>query len=780
MLKPEIYIEGLKLDLFDDENITIISSVQNIEDISRTFNDFSQSFTTPASARNNQIAKHFYNASIDNGFDARVRHTAQIDIQSIPFKRGSMRLESCKIEDNRPVHYKWTFFGQLVSLKELIGEDYLSALDLSEYDIAYSSDNIITGLTTGFSSGEYVFPLISTKRQWYYNSLVSDTTYSDSLANIAANGSVADHGMGWESLRPALLVMRIIEGIESKYGLTFSRDFLGTTPFDGLYLWLANADTEEALTQRTTVTDYETVNTWQPAIGSFSNTTGKYTPTTSGASKLRQIIFDCNSSDGVFYRIQLMNGDIVLEEDSGTGDLRIDRNIPGGFEPGAEIYGRIVTTATKTIDQAYFEIDELSDDQVLDATRTNFVLTGSIANVTDFIPKIKIMDFIKSLINMYNLTVVPASSTEFEIETLDEWYAKGNTYDISAFVDTSQSIVNRSKIYREIAFKFQEPQTILADQFNKINNVPYGDLQTKLKNADGTALDGERFDIELDFEQMVYEKLINTNTEVATNVVYGLSLDKGLSDTTPEPHLLYIRQESVALNQLYIVQDDGTKATLSGNVYMPSHVEGTNKLYSTVFGSELDEHSSSTITNSLFELYYKDYITDSFNMKRRKYDYEAVFPLWLLNKIKLNDKLIIGTDRYLINKMDVNVTTQRVKLELLNDIYGVTSDVEIEEKETPVVTPPVNSGTSFALPTTGEATHLGACSANYTTATKYWTGGANPTLGDYIYNELNMTTIYNGGGLWYRIIGPSGDLTIKIETSGIVSNIYDCTAGAFP
>ena len=57
----DIYIEGKRLDLFEDENITINSSVQNINDISKVFTDFSQSFTVPASQNNNKIFKHYYN-----------------------------------------------------------------------------------------------------------------------------------------------------------------------------------------------------------------------------------------------------------------------------------------------------------------------------------------------------------------------------------------------------------------------------------------------------------------------------------------------------------------------------------------------------------------------------------------------------------------------------------------------------------------------------------------------------------------------------------------------
>jgi hypothetical protein len=774
MFKPAIYIENERLDLFEDENISVVSSVQNIEDISRTFNDYSQSFTVPASPNNNKIFKHFYNASVNNGFDARVRHDAWIDIQTVPFKTGTIRLEHCEIKGNKPQNYRLTFFGQLIDLKEVIGDDYLSVLDLSDYDIAYTSDNVITGIVTGYSTQDYVFPLISTERQWFYNSNIGVTTFEDRLANIAWNGSGVDHGMNWTSFRPALKIMRIIEAIETKYEITFSRDFLGTTPFDNLYLWLANQDSAEALKSKYILVDYDTVTIDQPSIGGFDNTTGKWTPTPTGAAKVRNIVFETTSVDGVAYRIQIVNGDQVLQEVTGTGNLSIDLDTPAGIAVGSEIYCRVITTAAKTITLAEFEIEgNLFDSEVFFADKANFSVSGTTANTYEFMPKLKIIDFLKSIRKAYNLAIVPTSSTAFYLQTLDDWYAEGLTYDISAFVDTSEVKVSRAKIFKDISFIFQEPETILAEEFKRMNNTAYGDLETRLYsriNGVDVPLDGGEFEIELDFEQMVYEKLIDLDDDSATNIVYGLSLDSGLSDTVPEAHLLYIQQKSVSANPLSIVQDDGTKAQLNGNVFMPAHANSSTAEYATTFGSAVDEHTGAYITNSLYKLYYEDYITDSFSSKRRMYDLTARLPVWLLNKLKLNDKLIIGTVRYIINQMTVNVTNQMVEFELLNDIYNTVSDLTVQEEiPTPPTEPPVLTGTSFSLSATGGATRLGGCS-QVPNATKY-AGTVPPNLGTFIYNDVNLTSSYNGGDQYYKI---AGGVVIRINPSGIVTDVYTC------
>jgi hypothetical protein len=64
MNKVDLYVNGFRLDLFDDEEITINLSVQNVQDISKVFTDFTQGFTIPASPRNNEILQHYYNSNI--------------------------------------------------------------------------------------------------------------------------------------------------------------------------------------------------------------------------------------------------------------------------------------------------------------------------------------------------------------------------------------------------------------------------------------------------------------------------------------------------------------------------------------------------------------------------------------------------------------------------------------------------------------------------------------------------------------------------------------------
>src|SRR5690606_9224368 len=116
------------------------------------------------------------------------------------------------------------------------------------------------------------------------------------------------------------------------------------------------------------------------------------------------------------------------------------------------------------------------------------------------------------------------------------------------------------------------------------------------------------------------------------------------------------------------LENSSNRAQLT-SAWIPCHENSlTSPTYSTVFNSETNEYTLTTIQNSLYTKFYSKYIGDNLSEKRRLYKYEAKLPEYLLTKIKLNDKLIINGRQYVINNMEINLTTNITKLELLNDI----------------------------------------------------------------------------------------------------------------
>ena len=73
------------LDLFEDEQITLTQTIQDIRDIEKVFTDFSRTFNLPATSVNNKLFKHYYRRDLvsdaipDGIFDANSKLDAILE-----------------------------------------------------------------------------------------------------------------------------------------------------------------------------------------------------------------------------------------------------------------------------------------------------------------------------------------------------------------------------------------------------------------------------------------------------------------------------------------------------------------------------------------------------------------------------------------------------------------------------------------------------------------------------------------------------------------------------
>jgi len=243
MLAVAIYIKDVdtleynRIDLFDDEKISVTSSIQNINDISKTFTDFSQTFVVPASKQNNKIFRHWYENSNDNGFSTLTKADAYIELDTIPFRSGKIQLESANVKDGQPQDYSITFIGALGSLKDKFNGLYLKDLTDTTYDFVYSASDVLSRITTATSS-DVMFPLISSNRYWNYGSTI----------DVTNNINSSTYPIRYNELFPAIRLKPVLNMIENQFGINFDgttsnpSTFLTDGRFTNAYLWLKNKE----------------------------------------------------------------------------------------------------------------------------------------------------------------------------------------------------------------------------------------------------------------------------------------------------------------------------------------------------------------------------------------------------------------------------------------------------------------------------------------------------------------------------------------------------------
>ena len=661
----ELYIGSNRLDTYKDEDISITLNIQNIKDISKLFVDFTQNFSVPASAANNDAFKHYYNADISGGFQASLRQDATLFLNKELFREGTIELLGVNLEQGKATSYEVVFFSAGVNLKDLFGEDDLTSLDLSAYDHAYEG-GVIRGAmegTTPLNSGNIIYPLISPVGDWHYDSAPNDHSPLD----IAYHSQNDNHGLNYYELKPAIKLSKIIDAIEAKYGITFTSTFFSDRKFTDLFMWCHRREGYMFKGQENGFTAQKVDYT--SATGLFDASTDLYTNNTIITPLIWQYSITSTNDYQVHWYI---NGEYVMSrQHSGSvtnQEVYLNAWLKGGdeiqmrFSPPIDWGGETITITASNISG---RPSQNAADVFTATTSTSQSFTTDVI-VADQMPEQKVYDFITGLVKMFNLVIEPTSRTEFLIEPLDDWYALGTNYDITQYADTTSLKVTKPELYKRISLKYQESDTYEMRNHRLTNGgVGYGDIR-----ADFT-FDGGELTAQNAFEIMRYQKLDDYSNGI-TNFLVGKSIDKEGDPYIGAPVIFYSPSTlNITSYPIGFVDETGLTTTASNQVYLCANIN--NRVAASVtqmltYGLEVDPFHEQSFVQTLYNQFWEDYITDLYDASRRVYSLKARLPANVLTMLRLNDKLDIAGRRYIINQAKVNLTTNEATLELLNDV----------------------------------------------------------------------------------------------------------------
>ncbi len=665
MYRVDLYIDGQRADLFQDENIEMNLSVQNIKDISKVFGDFTNSFSIPASPTNNAIFKHYYNVDVYGGFDAKLRVDAFIEVNNNLFRAGIVELEGVQMKSHQPYSYNVGFYSNVTSLKDKFGEDQLNDLDLSAQDHQYNDTNIVTGLN-GYVSGtdsSIIYPLISPVANWYYDSSGSDHTPS----NISYHSGHNEHGVFYYDLKPAIKLQKIIDAIEAKYGIEFQSDFFDSADFGKLFMWCHRRAGYMFKDQPNGSTN-EVINFTSATGYGFNTTTDKFTFSQSSMTDMDYIDVAVTSTDD--YAISLyVNGELnTKKEDTGNATVRFITNPNDGdvfqikFSPIAAWDASAINLTAVT---ASFVIVPISTPVNIATASTSATQTYTAdVVISDQLPEQKISDFIGSLVRAFNLVIVPVANNKYDIEPLDDWYAEGTTREVTEYIDTEEVTIGKPSLYRRISFNYNETEAILGEQYRLQNDIGYGDLRADF------SFDGEEFEVEVGFDHMLFERLSNQNGGALTTIGVGKSITREIEPYIGSPLIFYLPAALRGTDTFsYIDMTDSENSKTDFWLISNLNSDVASSVTKTLnFSTEVDPYLLQGFSTGLYNTYWKDYITDLYDTSRRTFQYSGQLPLGLMLALKINDKLTIGERNYIINQMKLNLSTGETQMELLNDV----------------------------------------------------------------------------------------------------------------
>ena len=660
--KLQIYIEGERLELFQDEKITINSSIQNINDISKVFTDLTQSFTVPASPHNNRIFNHFYNSDVDARnnvvLNYNIRKTAWIEIDLTPLRKGSIQLEKANIKNGQPYSYTIVFYGQLTSLKDKFSEDKLSDLDFSDYSHEYIGTEVVDRIT-GATDYDVRYPLISSERLWQYGS------GSQNIGN-------SSHHINFTELFPALKINRIFDAIQTKYGITIGGNIRLDKRFDNCFLYLKNKDVLNVTTSAVQVDiefttsqyfDYTTNEVLMRYIepeslglaGTISNFNGNHFVTIDVVPSLPTTYYV-----DIYYNGQLMgttteSGNATIDLGTLPNSYGLSQNVSVKFRSAPLSVPMTFTTTYNYVFNYSLLLNGSAYNGSINANSNNSLLTlVSLIDLSALVPEMKVADFVSGIIKEYNLTVIPESETLYKLETVDNWYALGSTYNITEFTDISSIDVERVKLYKKIAFKHLESESFMNRAFKENNLREYGSLDYQFDT------DGNDYTIDLPFENLLFSRLAN-NLQVG----YNLTKAPDFKPYIPKPTLLFLND--IATCDTFYINDGTTTSAITSYPSLGQDVISNTTNYSLNFGNDISSFYNVNIPNSMFVTWYFNYLNNLFQRKNRLTYVKTKLPLYILTQLKLNDRLIIRDHRYLINEMKIDLSNGVVDFVLLND-----------------------------------------------------------------------------------------------------------------
>ena len=659
-----------RLELFDDEKINVTLNVQNISDISRTFTDFSQSFTVPASNVNNRIFEHFYQNDVDGTIDHNLRRPAYIEIDFIPFRSGVISLERANVKNGVADNYSISFFGQLTKLIDIFRDIKINQLDYSSIGFEYNATNVADRITDSVTDYDVRFPLISNNRLWTY---ADGGTY-----DITTNGGSIEY----TELFPAVKIARIFDAIQTYFGITFLGDFFTDKRFTECFLQAKNATNMSFLTGVIDL-DFNTKSTIVAGLwaglpitsNNFVNIPDNSITISNFNDAIQnyqiQIEVTSKSAVGTFY-IDVYKNDIYYQTLSATTTGYLTTIY---FSPVSEdqvITFKVKADAPMTLGMSVvFTINQITEDNTgaiqfpysVTTIQTYSSVLPSNLDVSNYLPDISVANFFTGIIRQFNFTCVGVAQNTFEVLPLEDWYNNGATIDVTPYIDSETTDISRVPLFRNIGFKYQQSESFANRQFFAISNSEYGNTNNAF------SYDGGDFIIESPFENLLFTEAVGTSS--ANKAILGYFLNSNYQSYIPKPTLLYMYGNTGALPVNIKFYNGSTNINLTNYTLFGQDLETGGINYSLNFGADNSIILKETIQNGLFATYYFTYLSNLYNLKQRLTSVKAMLPLSILTNLQLNDRLVIRDKRYIINDIKTELTTGEATLTLYNDFRDI-------------------------------------------------------------------------------------------------------------
>jgi hypothetical protein len=659
-MRFSLVIEGRPVDLFNDETIQLTRAIKDfLTTAART--DFTQQFNIPSTAVNDPIFQNYFDEnSVLSGWNAFLKLDAIIYIHSIPIFNGCIELTGVEFKNGLPRQYNLIFYGQGKTAIADFGEKTLPMVDWSAYNHTVNYTTVIDSWFGNLLSGKVLYPVAD----WHIGLTYCKVPVVDN--------NLYSGGLAINDLRPALLLKEMVTACFADIDYTLSGSLLDKDNFNDLFVIpmsgagpVQNTNNEDAkidvsLSLLTTTANYQFLKvTYNVEASDPLNlyNSGVYTVPYTGTYGLRVSGTLSTGSGGARFRANWFNGTHTFDVLSGTGAFSFDTLVR--MNKGDSLQIELQDYLGNVFSGLRFEI-----------TQVPFGIDGSTLDFEVVMPSMKVSDFINGFLRTYNAVLIPVSNTEFELHNIDDYYALGDTKEWTDYIDMTDIKHEKVPIPRKISMSHQEAEDLANVQYTAINNQAYGSVSASPE----VDFANEELNIESPFSvfvpSVIREKDINNQVVRDTELQIPVVLDSDFKAVKGDLYLAYFVERKTIVADTFQLEgiDQYSYPLMSTYQDYPT----TTATKSVAFGVEATI-SGDAATATLYDEFFKTYLSRIFSTKSRIVHFDAILPVneWL--QLEMNDTIAVSGNYYKIQNIEYDILNEKAHLVLIS-----YPDVEVQ------------------------------------------------------------------------------------------------------
>ena len=698
-------------DLPVDSDVPLRLDMSAVEagELGKFFGIGSQTFSLPGVKEVNRFFNHAYDVAQDDVPAMYNTIPCSVILNGETILIGALQLLSVVSSEDGYVSYNVQVYDKVLQFEQVLASKLIKDANWTPYDHTLTSSSILQSWDDNLLSGSVYYPLAEYGRPDEKSYPIVPRLQYDLISSSA--GSVMSFLTPLQSKQflPAIKLKDCLDVIFEQVGFTYTGSFTETDDFNNIYVLpkgqegegpVASGSSEGIFSAGANSNQTVTLGSTAPVTASaeFNDPQNNYNPATSTYTVPATGNYILNGGIA-FFNTALADADIRVTLDLIAGGTTIDTTfIDLTYLDGFGLKylyvgysGELAVSSDVTMEVTYTKIAGAGTPSslTLQQASTAFACTSApidfeglpIYMGLQFQPDTKSLDFIKGLLQQFNLVMTPVvgNKSVISIETFDTWMRQGEVKDWTSKFDTARRI--------EIDHTVDELERIVflknaddSDRFSKASieslpNEQYGTLRLLAENniSQGETTIGDYFGPIILGSPIIYNQtgsddsytfnLDYNNRNVAPHLyklennaqksfMFKPRIGYKVSNTLQSGSFIALGLPDGLGSDTTLTVVTGSYSTISNTSALPVVSGSTNDLH---FNNSFDLFTGAGLNLNQgvdnFENYWQTYYDSLYWEGAKKVTLDLFFNEYEYKDIQLNDRIIIKNQAYRINKI---------------------------------------------------------------------------------------------------------------------------------